>query len=191
MELQPSLTVEEMLEDLPQACNVGTKRNAKGHRQSWVGCKFHRDVIDGGIPVSGVLTSASGRDSQVAIPLATMTAGVVTSLHDMMDSAYDAKEIRAHSERLGHVPLIDVNPRHDKELQAELEREALALRSIGQGTPERVRYRERQAVERVNGRLKDEFGGRNVRVRGHAKVHCHLLFGLLALTVDQLLRLAL
>jgi hypothetical protein len=52
-----------------------------------------------------------------------------------------------------------------------------------------VRYRERTAAERVNARLKDEFGGRQVRVRGHAKVLCHLMFGLLALTVDQLMRL--
>ena len=44
-------------------------------------------------------------------------------------------------------------------------------------------------LERVNGRLKDEFGARQVRVRGHSKVLCHLMFGVLALTVDQLLRL--
>ena len=42
-------------------------------------------------------------------------------------------------------------------------------------------------VERVNARLKDEFGGRTVRVRGHAKVMCHLMFGVLALTANQLL----
>jgi hypothetical protein len=44
-------------------------------------------------------------------------------------------------------------------------------------------------VERVNSRLKDEFGGRYVRVRGHAKVMAHLMFGVLALTVDQILRM--
>ena len=44
-------------------------------------------------------------------------------------------------------------------------------------------------MERVNGRLKDEFGARHIRVRGHGKVLCHLMFGVLALTVDQLLRL--
>jgi len=38
-------------------------------------------------------------------------------------------------------------------------------------------------------RLKDEFGGRTVRVRGHAKVMCHLMFGILALAADQILRL--
>ena len=41
--------------------------------------------------------------------------------------------------------------------------------------------------ERVNARLKDEFGGRVVRVRGHAKVLCHLMFGVLALTANQML----
>jgi hypothetical protein len=45
-------------------------------------------------------------------------------------------------------------------------------------------------AERINGRLKDEFGGRFLRVRGAVKVRCHLMFGVLALTVDQILRLA-
>ena len=44
-------------------------------------------------------------------------------------------------------------------------------------------------VERVNARLKDEFGARTVRVRGAVKVMAHLMFGVLALTADQLLRL--
>lgn len=52
-----------------------------------------------------------------------------------------------------------------------------------------MRYHVRSDAERVNARLKDEFGGRYVRVRGHAKVYCHLMFGVLALAVDQLMRL--
>jgi hypothetical protein len=43
-------------------------------------------------------------------------------------------------------------------------------------------------VERVNARLKDEFGGRFVRVRGAVKVKCHLMFGILVLAVDQIFR---
>lgn len=40
--------------------------------------------------------------------------------------------------------------------------------------PDRVeRYRKRSAAERVNARLKDNHGGRTVRVRGAAKVHLH------------------
>ena len=45
-------------------------------------------------------------------------------------------------------------------------------------------------LERVNARLKDEFGGRQIRVRGAAKVMAHLMFGVLALTADQILKLA-
>ncbi len=44
--------------------------------------------------------------------------------------------------------------------------------------------------ERVNGRLKDDFGARKVRVRGPDKGLCHLMFGVLAFTVEQLMRLA-
>ncbi len=188
---QPDMNLEAMLHDLPQDCDTGTKRNAKGRTVSWRGYKLHIDAIDGGIPVSCLLTAASLHDSQAAIPLATRTASRVDNLYDRMDSAYDAAGIRAFSERLGHVPLIDVNPRGRTELQADLAREAKALRSAGRAEPAKLRYRERSTVERVNGRLKDDFGGRRVRVRGHGKVLCHLLFGVLALTVEQLLRLAL
>lgn len=50
--------------------------------------------------------------------------------------------------------------------------------------------RERSAVERVFSRLKDEYGADHVRVRGNAKVMAHLMFGILALTADQVLRWA-
>ena len=184
------MSLDEMLDDLPSACDHGAKRNAKGFLVAWRGYKLHLDTADCGVPVSAVLTSASVHDSQVAIPLATMTAGRVTSLYDLMDAAYDTKEIREKSESLGHVPVIDVNPRRDADLKAELKREARALRTCGLVMPESVRYRIRSGVERTNARLKDEFGARHVRVRGHVKVFNHLMFGVLALTVDQLMRLA-
>ena len=135
-------------------------------------------------PVSCLLTSPALHDSQEAIPLAQLTAGRVDNLYDLMDSAYDAEEIRACSKRLGHVAIINANPRRDAALKTELQREALAQRSIGQVRPQTPRYRQRSTVERVNGRLKDELGGRH----GRAKVLCQLMFGVLALTVDQLMR---
>ena len=182
------MTLPQMLEDLPRACDVGVKRNAKGYQESWVGYKLPIDAADGAVPLSCILTSASLHDSQAAIPLATLTAARVTNLHDLMDSACDAPEIRAHSESLGHVALIDVNPRNAAR-KLELKTETQAQRAAGHVYPEHLRYRERTTVERVNGRLKDEFGARQIRVRGHAKVLCHLMFGILALTVTQLLRL--
>jgi hypothetical protein len=181
------MSLRQMLADLPTACDVGTKRNSKGHTSSWIGYKLHIDTADGGIPISAILTSASCHDSQSAIPLATMTSQRVTNLYDLMDSAYDAPEIHAHSRLLGHVPLIDRNPRRDSALKEELASEAKRRRAANYQTAEERRYNERSSAERVNARLKDEFGGRMVRVRGHAKVMCHLMFGLLALTADQLL----
>jgi Transposase DDE domain len=178
-----------MLADLPTHCAVGTKRNAKGHTTSWIGYKLHIDVADGDFPVSCLLTSASLHDSQVAIPLASMTAARVTNLYDLMDSADDAPEIKAKSRALGHVPIIAPHPRSIAGGKAALEAELRARRYAGFKPAEAHRFSERRADERVNARLKDEFGGRTVRVRGHAKVFCHIMFGIVALTVDQLLRL--
>ena len=63
------MSLPDMLQDLPKACDVGTKKNSKGYKTSWTGYKLHIDSADGGIPISCLLTSASTHDSQVAIPL--------------------------------------------------------------------------------------------------------------------------
>ena len=183
------MSLPEMLEDLPKACDVGTKQNSKGYKSSWTGYKLHIDAADGGIPISCILTSASSHDSQSAIPLAAMTGRRVTNCYDLMDSAYDAPQIHDYSRQLGHVPLIDIHPRRDKALKDELSNESKRRKAANYQTAEEQRYNERSTVERVNGRLKDDFGARSVRVRGHAKVMCHLMFGIVALTADQLMRL--
>jgi len=189
LERQAGMTLGEMLDDLPRECNMGTKKNSKGYKESWIGYKLHWDVADGQIPISCILTSASLHDSQAAIPLALTSAQRVTSLYDLSDSAYDAPAIREQIRGLGHIPIIDVNPRRDAALKAELQAEAQRQKLLNFTYAEDVRYRERTTVERVNARLKDEFGGRTIRVRGHAKVMCHLMFGIVALAADQILRL--
>ena len=126
-------------------------------------------------------------DSYAALPLAQITAGRLVNLYDLMDSAYDAPEIAQKSRDLGHVPIIDANPRRGG--KAEADAEARARRLVGHPLAEDIRYNERSSAERVNGALKDNYGGRFVRVRGPAKVYCHLMFGVLALTVEQLTRL--
>ena len=145
-------------------------------------------MADGDIPVTCLLTSASLHDSQAAIPLAVMTAQRVTNCYDLMDCAYDAPEIWAKSRALGHVPVIDRHPCRVDGGKTGFETEARARRCAGYKTAEELRYNERTAAERVNSALKDSYGGRYVRVRGHAKVYCHLMFGILALTVEQLMR---
>ena len=189
LQRQAGMTLEQMLDDLPRVCNVGSKKNSKGYQETWVGYKLHLDVADGQIPISCILTSASLHDSQAAIPLALSTAQRVTNLYDLMDSAYDAQALHEHSRSLGHIPIIDPNPRRAQAREAELKAEEKRRKRLGYRSAQDVRYRERTTVERVNGRLKDEFGGRFVRVRGHAKVMCHLMFGIVALAADQILRL--
>ena len=186
---QMNMSLEEMLRELPIACNRGSKKNSQGFVETWIGYKLHIDTADSGIPISAILTSASLHDSQVAIPLATITASRVQNFYDCMDSAYDAPEIAAHSQLLNHKPLIDVNPRRNKELKNGLESEEKARTVLDWEPAEAIRYNARSSSERTNARLKDEFGGRTVRVKGPLKVHCHLMFGILALTADQLLRL--
>jgi hypothetical protein len=187
LERQLGMTLSEMLADLPTACDVGTKRNAKGYKTSWIGYKLHIDTADGDIPVSCLLTSASVHDSQVAIPLAIITASRVTSLNDLMDSAHDAPEIAAHSRARGHVPIIDHKTRRGE--KAAVDAEARAKRVAGYQLAEDVRYRQRSSAERVNANLKDNCGGNHMRVRGGAKVFSHLMLGIVVITVEQLMRL--
>ena len=175
LERQGRQSVQEALGELPAYCDVGTKKNSKGYKETWIGYKLHADVNDCGLPISVALTAASLHDSQVAIPLMKLTSGRVDYLYDLMDAAYDAQPIYEASRSLGHVPIIDKNGRGRK--------------IIPLAPHEAARYKERTASERFNGRLKEEFGGDNVMVRGAQKVALHLMFGVIALFADQLLKL--
>lgn len=174
LDVQRKQTAEEAIALLSTVCNRGVKKNAKGYTETWNGFKLHIDVNDCGLPLSAVLTSASVHDSQVAIPLMKLTSGKVNYCYDLMDAAYDAAQLWEQSRELGHVPIIDRNPRC-KEV-------------VPMAPHEAERYNERTASERCNSRLKEEFGGRSVMVRGQHKVMMHLMFGMLALFADQLLK---
>jgi len=176
LEKQQQLSLNEMLTQLPKDCDRGSKQDSKGLSHYWIGYKLHIDTADGELPISCVLTSASLHDSQAAIALMRMTAQRVTNFYDLMDSAYDARIIQEESQKLGHVTIIDSNPRRGKKVEME--------------PAKKERYRARTQSERANARLKDEFGARNVRVRGSQKIMSHLMFGVLVLAADQLLRLA-
>ena len=113
------MTLEQMLDDLSRECNVGTKKNSKGYKESWIAYKLHIGAGDGQIPISCILTSASLHDSQAAIPLVHMTGRRVTNLYALSDPAYDAPLIHEQIRALGQVPIIDINPRRDAELKIE------------------------------------------------------------------------
>jgi len=166
-------SLAENLADLPRGCDYGTKKDSKGKKLCWRGYKLHIDVIDGDLPISWIVTSASLHDSQAAIPLAQMSAERVTSLYDLADAAYDAASIREMSARLGHVAIIDHNPRRGDKQEFS--------------PAQAMRYHQRSSAERVNSHLHDNHGGRHVRVRGAIKVAAHLSFGLLVIAAEQLL----
>ena len=166
---------EAALGELSTVCDWGIKRDTDGNTYRWRGYKAHLSWAEGMIPLRCVTTSASVHDSQVVIPMMKQLAASVSrvsSLYDLMDSAYDAPSIREVSQSLGHVAIIDQNPRRGAK--------------IAFMPAECVRYRERSNAERGNSRLKDSFGLRFVRVRGQAKVHLHTMFGVLALFADQI-----
>lgn len=172
---QVGQTAEEAIAELPTVCDIGVKKDAKGNTRFWIGYKLHLDVADGGLPITALTTSASMHDSQAAIPMAKRTADRVIALYELMDSAYDAELIHETVLRLGHKPIIDNHPRKKDAVPFD---PATALR-----------YNERTQVERANSRIKDEFGASHVRVKGHQKVHMHLMFGVLALFADQAIKL--
>ena len=129
----------------------------------------------------------------------TMSTQRVTYLYELMDSAYDAAAIREHSLQLGHRPITDHPKRYRKtgERKVPLRKNSRSwnmvaeweLRAQEMPWAEQDRFAERTTVERVFSRLKDEFGARSIRVRGASKMRAHLMFGVLALTVHQLLKL--
>ncbi len=85
--------------------------------------------------------------------------------------------VKSFSEQLGHVPIIDHNPRRGEKKKMD--------------PATKARFAERSSAERINSNLKDNHGGRNIRVKGAAKVMAHLMFGIVAITATQLYRLLL
>ncbi len=177
LQRQRSQTLQQMLSELQTACATGTKKNAQGFKSSWKGYKLHLDTACCGIPISAVLTGANVHDSRVALPLMHISAQRVDACYELMDSAYCSTVIREEIQAAGRVPLIEHNPRKGEKREF--------------APHEAQRYKTRSGAERCNARLKDEFGARHVQVRGHAKVMCHLMFGVVALCADQLTRLLL
>ncbi|MBD0327767.1 MAG: transposase [Pyrinomonadaceae bacterium] len=189
IERQRHMKLAKMLSELPRQCAIGVKKSSKGYTQCWRGYKLHLDVADGQIPISAILTGANVHDATVAIPLMRMSAQRVTWLYDLMDSAYDADAILEQCRAMNHVPIVDPHPRRAGKSKSMLPK-VFPAKAVPELTwAQQDRFKERATVERVYARLKDEFGGRHTRVRGPAKVFAHLGFGLLALTVDQLLKL--
>jgi hypothetical protein len=175
LQRQSTQTLAQMIAGLDTTCATGTKKNAQGYKISWKGYKLHLDTACCGVPISAVLTGANVHDSRVALPLTRISAQRVDACYELMDAAYCSAVIRQDIEVAGRIPLIDHNPRGGQKREF--------------APHEAERYKTRSSAERCNARLKDEFGARHVQVRGHAKVMCHLMLGVVALCADQFTRL--
>jgi len=181
-------SLEQSLLELPKVCDVGRKRSARGAGYTWKGFKLHMAVDDHCIPISVILTSASLNDCEAAIPLAKKANKLVNNFYDVMDAAYDMKEIKEHSLSMGHIPCIDkwvtttaakIERRRDKKKE----------KILNFCTAEAKRYKIRFPKERSNALFKDWYGGRNIFYRGHSKVSCHIMFGVLAMTGLMMIKL--
>ena len=93
-----------------------------------------------------------------------------------MDAAYDAQIIRDFVATSRHVALIDFNRRSEQDTRSFTELEA-------------KRYKTLSSAERVNSYLKDNVSGVMIRVKDHAKIFTHLMFSLLAITINRSLKL--
>ena len=163
------------LAELPKLCDIGTKRNAKGHDEHWCGYKFHVDVTDEGFPISAITTSASVHDCQVAIPLMRQSASRVMAIcYQVMDAGYVGQPILQAARELGQVPIV-------------APKGTCTTPVVPMDRASQIRFRIRTVAERFFSDVKDNRAGNHIRVKGHAKVHLHLMFGLLAVFGMKLL----
>ena len=186
-------TVDEMLSFVSTDCGVGIKQNSKGNREVWIGGKLHISVVDGDIPITAFYSGANVHDSSVALPLMKETSKRVNYLYDLQDAGYDADIIREFSNRLGHRPIIDINPKNSKELKAKIElmeHENKTFKYLNQHLScDEKHYNQRSMVERVNKLLKDDFGCNTIYYQGAKKVASVLAFGILSICIHQSLKL--
>lgn len=171
-------SLEDNLKAMPPVqCDWGCKTNSQGNTDYWRGYKLHIITAEGDIPLSAYLSSASMHDSQAAIILEQSAAACTKAmLYQLKDSAYDAQAIREHSQKIGSVPIIE-------------KRDYRAENAVPMEPDRARRYKARSSAERVNSDLKDNHGGRTLRVRGAAKAGLHLFFGLIVMSAEALLRM--
>jgi len=104
-----------------------------------------------------------------------VTGERVTDIYDLSAPGCCGWVIREGSRQEGQVPLIDHNARRKEKIEL--------------APHEAQHYKARSQAERANSLLKNNHGGRDVRVRGSPDVYTHLMFGILVIAVEQILRL--
>lgn len=175
LEKQISAGSAESIKELDTQCSWGCKKNSQGNVSFWKGYKLHLDVTDMGIPVTAVVTEANVHDSQLAIPMEKLLERKITHCYSLMDSAYDAQEIRTYIADRGRVALIDQNKRRadSREPMDEAQKQ---------------RFRIRSTFERSNDHLKDWVLPSKLMVKGFKKVNFVLMSGVVTLAAIKILQ---
>jgi transposase len=194
LQLQKEMnTVEEMRTLVSTKCGVGIKQNAQGNREVWIGGKLHISVVDGDIPITAFYSGANVHDSSVSLPLIQEASKRVNYLYDLQDAGYDSDIIRDFSIKLGHRPLIDINPKNSQVLKEKIElidHEQKTFKYLNHHLNlDQEHYNQRSMVERVNKYLKDDFGCNKIYYQGATKVASVLAFGILSICIHQSLKL--
>ena len=186
-------TTKEMLSLVSTPCGVGIKQNSKGNREVWIGGKLHISVVDGDIPITAIYSGANVHDSSVALPLIQDTTKKVNYLYDLQDAGYDADIIREFSQKHGHRPIIDTNPKNSTILKEKIALREEEKKKFAHLNPTKDsdahHYNQRSMVERVNKYLKDDFGCDKIYYQGATKVASVLAFGILCICIHQSLKL--
>ncbi len=190
---QKMQTIEEMLALVSTDCAVGVKQNSKGNREVWIGGKLHISAVDGDIPITAFYSAANVHDSSLALPLMEETSKRVNYLYDLQDAGYDADIIRDVSNHLGHIPIIDINPKNSKALKETIElieHERKAFKYLNHHLNcDKEHHNQRSMVERVNKYLKDDFGCDKIYYQRATKVASVLAFGILSICIHQSIKL--
>ena len=184
---------DEMLSLVSTKCGVGIKQNSKGNREVWIGGKLHISAVDGDIPITAIYSGANVHDSSVALPLIQETSQKVTYLYDLQDAGYDADIIREFSQKYGHCPIIDINPKNSQELKDKIqlikdEKDKFEYFGLAESS-DIHHYNQRSMVERINKYLKDDFGCDKIYYQGATKVASVLAFGILSICIHQSLKM--
>jgi len=173
-------TLKEMQADLPTECAYGMKKKPGLSNYVWKGYKLHLASDPLGIPLAAVTTAANVNDHEIMIPLTIMLQERCTHLYQLMDSAYYVKVPLDYIKAKGIVPIVDKKP-YTKKQKIEKEEERKRRKILNWKPAEDIRYQERKQGERPNALMKEYYGAGDVQYKGHTKVACHLMFGVLTL----------
>jgi hypothetical protein len=161
-------------------CGWSVKKNTRGNRSFTFGFKAHIlcDAIYE-IPLVIDTTAGNVHDIRKATPLLQQARVVNSKFHPdyvLCDSGYSSNALRhAIKRQYLATPIIQPNPMHKKAVARQEDIEN--WREI---------YKQRTAIERVNGRLKGFFALDDVRVRGRQKVKIHAHMAVIALQARAL-----